>query len=69
MAVKAYSKYGGFKEENVVDIIDKTGNCVAASIPLALAMSYKKDRIKTGDVIYLVGTGAGLSIASCILRV
>ena len=69
MAVKAYSKYGGFKEDNVIDIIDKTGNCVAASIPLALVMAYQEDRIKTGDLLYLIGTGAGLSIASCMIRI
>jgi 3-oxoacyl-[acyl-carrier-protein] synthase-3 len=69
MAVEAYSKYGGFKEDNVIDIIDKTGNCVAASIPLALVMAYKEDRIKKGDLLYLIGTGAGLSIASCMIRI
>ena len=69
MAVKAYSKYGGFDVNNVVDIIDKTGNCVAASIPLALVLAYKDNRIKQGDLLYLVGTGAGLSIASCIIKV
>lgn len=69
MAVKAYSKYGGFKERKVIDIIDKTGNCVAASIPLALVLAYKENRIKTDDIIYLVGTGAGLSIASCIIKI
>ena len=69
MAVKAYSKYGGFNVNNVVDIIDKTGNCVAASIPLALVLAYKDNRIKQGDLLYLVGTGAGLSIASCIIRI
>ena len=69
MAVKAYSKYGGFKQDNVIDIISKTGNCVAASIPLALVMAYKDNRIKKGDLLYLIGTGAGLSIASCIIRV
>ena len=69
MAVKAYSKYGGFKEDNVIDIISKTGNCVAASIPLALVMAYKDNRIKKGDLLYLIGTGAGLSIASCMIKV
>jgi len=69
MAVKAYSKYGGFNVSNVVDIIDKTGNCVAASIPLALVLAYKDNRFKQGDLLYLVGTGAGLSIASCIIKV
>ena len=69
MAVKAYHKYGGFKESNVIDIIKKTGNCVAASIPLALVTAYQENKIKSGDLVYLVGTGAGLSIASALLRI
>ncbi len=69
MAVKAYSKYGGFEESSVVDIIETTGNCVAASIPLALVMAHREDRIKSGNLVYLIGTGAGLSIASFLLRV
>ena len=68
LAVKAYSKYGGFSNDKVVNILDKTGNCVAASLPLALAISYEENRIKRGDLIYFIGTGAGLSVASCLLR-
>ena len=69
MAVKAYSKYGEFKEDRVVDIISKTGNCVAASIPLALNIAYKNNRFKDDNILYLIGTGAGLSIASCLIKI
>ena len=68
LAIKAYSKYGGFSNDKVVNILDKTGNCVAASLPLALAIAYEENRIKRGDLIYFIGTGAGLSVASCLLR-
>ena len=68
LAIKAYSKYGGFDENKVVNIISKTGNCVAASLPLALAIAYEKKKIKRDDYVYLIGTGAGLSIASIILE-
>ncbi len=68
LAVKAYSKFGGFKEDRVVNIIDITGNCVAASLPLALSLAYSDNRFKKGDIIYFIGTGAGLSVASCLLR-
>ena len=68
LAIKAYSKYGGFSNDKVVNILDKTGNCVAASLPLALAIAYKDNRIKRGDLIYFVGTGAGLSVASCLIK-
>tara|TARA_X000001036_G_scaffold22287_1_gene18653 strand:- start:1258 stop:2226 length:969 start_codon:yes stop_codon:yes gene_type:complete len=66
--VDAYSKYGGFEKEQVMNIISKTGNCVAASIPLALAMAFEDKRIKKGDLIFFAGTGAGLSIASAVVR-
>ena len=69
MAVKAYFKYGGFKEKQVINIIDKTGNCVAASIPLALVTVLNKNKINKGDLLYLIGTGAGLSIASLIIKI
>ena len=50
-------------------IIDKTGNCVAASIPLGLAMAYEQKLIDDNKLIFLVGTGAGLSIASAVIRI
>ena len=68
LAVKAYSKFGGFNESKVVNIINTTGNCVAASIPLALALAYEQKLFKRGDLLYFVGTGAGLSVASTLLR-
>ena len=68
-AIKAYSKYGGFNEKQVMNILPKTGNCVAASLPLALVMAYKEDKINKNSIVYLIGTGAGLSIASAIIRI
>ncbi len=66
--VRAYSKFGGFNKNKVMDIVDKTGNCVAASLPLALTMALEKNIINKNSTILLVGTGAGLSIASTIIR-
>jgi len=68
LAVKAYVKYGQFKSEQVMDIISYTGNCVAASLPLALAIGYEENRFKRGNLVYLVGTGAGLSVAATLIR-
>ena len=68
MAVKAYSKYGGFKEDRVIDIIAKTGNCVAASIPLALSIAVENRKINRGDLIIMIGTGAGLSVSGCLIE-
>ena len=67
--VRAYYQFGGFKKEQVMDIVESTGNCVAASIPLAMVMAQKKELFSKGDLIYLVGTGAGLSIASALIKI
>ncbi len=67
--VQAYVKYGRFKKDKVMNIVDTTGNCVAASIPLALAIALESGRASRGDVVMLVGTGAGLSLASAIIKI
>lgn len=68
MAVRAYAKYGGFDESKVVNVVAQTGNCVAASLPMALTMQYQKQPFKRGDKILMIGTGAGLSAASLLFR-
>ena len=67
-AVKAYSKFGGFPEHKVMNIISKYGNCVSASIPLALSMAIEENKIKRGDIIMMIGTGAGLSVAALLIK-
>lgn len=52
----------------VVDVTAEYGNCIAASIPMALAHAHAQGRLQRGDKILLVGTGAGLSIAAAVLR-
>ena len=67
-AVEAYIETGGFKREKVVNIVSKFGNCVAASVPMALVKSIKEKKIRRKDKILLIGTGAGLSAACALLR-
>ncbi len=52
----------------VVDITAEYGNCIAASMPMALAHAHAQGRLKRGDKILFVGTGAGVSIAAAVLR-
>ena len=54
--------------EKVMVTVDKYGNTSAASIPMALADAVKVGRIKKGDTIVLVGFGAGLTWASCVMK-
>ena len=67
-AVEAYISSGGFKPEKVVNIISKYGNCVAASVPIALSIAVNDGRIKRGETVLLIGTGAGLSAACALIK-
>ena len=66
--IDAYSKYGGFQNDKVMNIIGQYGNCVSASIPLALSMAIQNKKIKRGDLVLMIGTGAGLSVASTLIK-
>ena len=54
--------------ERVSTVLHATGNTSAASIPLALADALDDGRIAEGDLVLLVGFGAGMSWASTLLR-
>lgn len=54
--------------EKVIVNVDKYGNTSAASIPLAMDEAIKNDKLKNGDIIVLVGFGAGLTWASCVIK-
>jgi 3-oxoacyl-[acyl-carrier-protein] synthase-3 len=58
----------GFPDERVINILSQTGNCVAASLPMALATANAQGRLKAGDTVLMIGTGAGVSIAAALLR-
>ncbi|MEZ6053111.1 MAG: 3-oxoacyl-[acyl-carrier-protein] synthase III C-terminal domain-containing protein [Planctomycetaceae bacterium] len=58
----------GFPEDRVVNIIADYGNCVAASMPMALAVADTEGRIKRGDRILFLGTAAGVSIGAGLFR-
>lgn len=54
--------------EKVVINIDKVGNTIAASIPIALDEAVCAGRVKANDLIMFVGFGAGLTWGSAIVR-
>lgn len=49
-------------------VLDRTGNTSSASIPLALVDAVEHGRVKDGDLVLLVGFGAGMTAASTIIR-
>lgn len=48
--------------------IDKTGNVSAASVPMAMHDIYETGKIKSGDLVMLLGFGGGLSAGAIIYR-
>jgi len=58
----------GFPPERVVDIVAEYGNCIAASMPMALATAHADGRLTRGKKVLLIGTGAGMSIGVAILE-
>ena len=58
----------GVPLEKAAMVIHETGNTSSASIPLALFDAADKGRIKNGDLVLLVGFGAGMTAASAVIR-
>jgi 3-oxoacyl-[acyl-carrier-protein] synthase-3 len=48
--------------------IEKYGNNSTASIPLALDESVREGSLKAGDLVILVGFGAGLTYGANLVR-
>lgn len=57
----------GFEESRIVNIISQYGNCVAASMPMALSVAVNDDRLKRGDQFLLLGTAAGISLGAALV--
>ncbi len=58
----------GLPMEKCAIVLDRTGNTSSASIPLALADGLDAGRVNPGDLVLLVGFGAGMTAASAVLR-
>ncbi len=52
----------GFREDQIVVNLANRGNCIAASMPLALAEAVGSGRVRRGDRVLLFGLAAGLSL-------
>jgi 3-oxoacyl-[acyl-carrier-protein] synthase-3 len=67
-AIAKKLRAAGAKEKmEVADDIIYTGNTSSASIPIALDHMRKAGRVNTGDVLLMVGFGAGLSYAGQVV--
>ena len=54
--------------EKAAMVLERTGNTSAASIPLALVDALDDDRVAPGDLMLMVGFGAGMSSAAAVIR-
>ena len=58
----------GIPMERAATVLHYTGNTSSASIPLALVDALDDGRANKGDLLLLVGFGAGMTAASAVLR-
>jgi 3-oxoacyl-[acyl-carrier-protein] synthase III len=58
----------GAVEKKMIVTIEKYGNNSTASIPLALDVSLRDGKLKKGDLVILVGFGAGLTYGANLVR-
>ena len=58
----------GIPREKAALVLQRTGNTSAASIPLALVDALDAGRVAPGDLLLLVGFGAGMTSAAAVLR-
>jgi 3-oxoacyl-[acyl-carrier-protein] synthase-3 len=58
----------GVGMDRAATVLHRTGNTSSASIPLALADALDAGRVHKGDLVLLVGFGAGMTAASALLR-
>jgi len=66
--IKAACDRLGIGIDRAVVVLDRYGNTSSASIPLALVDAIDNDRVAEGDLILLVGFGAGMTAASAVIR-
>lgn len=66
--IDAAAKRLKYPSEKFVSNLHKYGNTSAASIGIALTEAIEESKVKKGDTVALVGFGAGLTYASCVLK-
>jgi len=58
----------GFPMDRTAVCLQETGNTSSASIPLALFDAADAGRLATGELVLMVGFGAGMTAASAVMR-
>jgi 3-oxoacyl-[acyl-carrier-protein] synthase-3 len=58
----------GISIDRTAIVLDRIGNNSSATIPIALVDAVEAGRIQPGDLVLMVGFGAGMTWASAVLR-
>ncbi|OFW61215.1 MAG: 3-oxoacyl-ACP synthase [Actinobacteria bacterium RBG_16_64_13] len=66
--IDAAAKKLGIPEDKVYTNLQRYGNTSCASIPLCLSEARAEGRLKEGDLVLLVGFGAGLTWGACLME-
>ena len=66
--IEAACRQLGIPMERTAVTLHETGNTSSASIPLALFDAANRGRLSNGDVVLLVGFGAGMTAASALIE-
>jgi 3-oxoacyl-[acyl-carrier-protein] synthase len=69
MAMPIVMEKLGVPKDKFINEVKEFGNMVSASVPLALAHGLESGKIKSGDIILLIGTAAGLTTNILLMRV
>ncbi|MFM2289166.1 MAG: hypothetical protein RL684_2309 [Pseudomonadota bacterium] len=67
-ALKHLQRHLGLPEQRFAMILQDHGNQISASLPLALHHARRSGLAKPGNILALVGTGAGLSVGGAVLE-
>lgn len=66
--ISSTAKKLGIPQEKVVTTVAQHGNTSAASVPLALDIAVRDERIKSGHNVVLEGVGGGFTWGSVLIR-
>ena len=66
--IEASCKRLGIPADKALTVLHYTGNTSSASVPLAMVDGIDHNRIKNGDLVLMVGFGAGMTSAAALLR-
>ncbi len=58
----------GVSDEQYLNLVTDYGNMVSVSVPFGFAYSLEQGLVKEGDVIYLMGTAAGMTVNMLALK-